>query len=400
MNSYDVLIIGAGPVGSQVAYRLASLGYRVVVIERDGEVGSHVCCTGIISRECVELFDIDSSCILWEASSAKVFAPSGDSLRISKDDVQAYIVERASFDSSLAERAQRKGAEYVLSSRVTDISVSDDGVMLHLEGGDGGRSLKGKAVVIANGFGSTLPSKLGLGRIQEFIIGAQTEVHTEGVDEVEVYLSHSIAPGFFAWLAPVSTNRARAGLFAHEKSRPHMKSFLSDLASRGKVRDVEGVVTCGGIPLKPLARSYGDRVLVVGDAAGQVKPTTGGGIYFGLICADIASGVLGEALAAGDLSARMLARYESLWKEKLNRELKTEYLIRKLYNKLSDKQIGTIFKVVREKHIHRSLLDSPSLSFDWHGELLLEGLRRAGFWHDITKTYLPAGVWAYLRKDG
>lgn len=288
----------------------------------------------------------------------------------------------------------------MLNSRVSDISLSGDGVVLHLETGNGERTLEGRAAVIANGFGSLLPSKLGLGRIHEFMVGAQTEVQTAGVDEVEVYFSQSLAPGFFAWLAPVSPTRARAGLFARKKSGPHMKAFLAEIASQGKIQDGEGKVTYGGIPLRPLARTYGDRVLVVGDAAGHVKPTTGGGVYFGLLGADIASDVLGNALAVGDLSARMLSRYEKLWKEKLNRELKTEYLLRKVYNKLSDKQVEGIFKVAKEKRIHRTLIDSPYLSFDWHGELLLDGLRRVGFWHDVIKTYIPAGVWAYLRKNG
>ncbi|MFP3975502.1 MAG: geranylgeranyl reductase family protein [Chloroflexota bacterium] len=398
MADFDVLIVGAGPVGSRVACTLAESGYKVGVVEKGKRVGEQVCCTGIISRECAELFDIDANCILWEAPSAKVFAPSGASLRISKDDVQAYIVDRAAFDFSFAERALSKGAEYVLNSRVRDISLSGDGVMLHIEGENGERTLEGRAAVIANGFGSTLPGKLELGSIQEFMVGAQTEVQTAGVDEVEVYFSHSIAPGFFAWLAPVAPNRARVGLFAHRKSGPHMKAFLAELASQGRIQDSGGTVAYGGIPLKPLARTYADRVLVVGDAAGQVKPTTGGGVYFGLLCADIASEVLGEALAAGDLSASRLSRYEKLWKEKLGRELKIEYVLRKLYNKLSDKQIESIFSVAKKKRIHRSLLDSPYLSFDWHGELLLEGLRRAGFWHDVIKTYIPAGVWAYLRS--
>ncbi|MFA4837241.1 MAG: FAD-dependent oxidoreductase, partial [Dehalococcoidia bacterium] len=98
MNSYDVLIIGAGPAGSRVAYKMAESGYRVAVFDKHQNGIGKVCCTGIIGKECFELFDIGSGSVLREAKSAKLFAPSGEFLQVSKDEVQAYIVDRAAFD--------------------------------------------------------------------------------------------------------------------------------------------------------------------------------------------------------------------------------------------------------------------------------------------------------------
>ena len=126
-----------------------------------------------------------------------------------------------------------------------------------------------------------------------------------------------------------------------------------------------------GISLKPLARTYGRRLVVVGDAAGQVKPTTGGGIYYGLLCADIAASNLHRALDNDDLSAKNLASYEREWKKKLGRELKIGYYARKFYEHLSDKQIDRIFDIIKSNGIDEALLKADDLSFDWHGEVIL-----------------------------
>ncbi len=111
---------------------------------------------------------------------------------------------------------------------------------------------------------------------------------------------------------------------------------------------------------------------MVGDAAVQVKPTTGGGIYYGLLCADIATDHLHRALGDDDLSSKSLAGYEREWKKKLERELKICYYARKFYEHLSDKQIDRIFDIIKSSGIDEALLKADDLSFDWHGEVILK----------------------------
>lgn len=396
MKRYDVLVVGAGPAGSRVAHKLAESGHSVAVFEKQREIGDHVCCTGIIGAECMTLFDIDKSCVLREARSASLFAPSGQSLRVSKDEVQAHIVDRPAFNRLLVERARRQGADYFTDSYVSDIAASHDGVEVRVDKGGGSQTFAGKVAVIANGFVSKLPQMVGLGRINAFIPGAQVEVETCSVEEVEIYFSQRLAPHFFAWLVPISSHRARVGLFAPHHPGAHLKAFLAHLAEKGKVAKGIPVVSYGAIPLKPLSRTYGRRVLVVGDAAGQVKPTTGGGIYYGLLCADIASATLHQALAAGDFSGQALAPYEKLWKRKLARELRIDYFARRLYNRLSDSQIDSIFNIVREHGIHQSLVNSSRGSFDWHGELVIEGMKHLSPWWNMFTRYVPAYIWKSL----
>ncbi len=397
MEHYDVLIIGAGPAGSRAAHQLALQGYKAAVFEKSGTIGNKLCCTGIIGRECVDLFDIGNDCILQEANSAKLFAPSGEHIRISKEEPQAYIVDRTAFDRSLATKAKNAGAAYLLSSNVRSISISQNGVGLSVNQQRGTNTFHGKAVIIANGFGSKLPSKLGMGQIKNLITGAQAEVETNGIEEVEVYFSHKLAPGFFAWLAPISNHSARVGLFAKENPGEYLKQLLAQLASEGKTSSTEANISYGGIPLRPLPKTYEQRVMVVGDAAGQVKPTTGGGIYYGLICADFAAETLHRAFQSDDFSKKNLSQYEKLWKAKLGRELRIDYFARRFYNRLSDKRINTMFNIVRDNNIHEKMLQSSYKSFDWHGELVLDGLKQIGPWRHLFGTHLPNYILRSLR---
>ena len=146
---------------------------------------------------------------------------------------------------------------------------------------------------------------------------------------------------------------------------------MSSLVAQGKIVSAEDKMSYGGIPLKPLPKTYSERLVVIGDAAGQVKPTTGGGIYYGLLSADIAANTLHRALENNDLSAKSLASYERQWRKKLGWELRIGYWARKFYERLSDRQIARMFDVIESNGIDEALLKAEDLSFDWHGEAVL-----------------------------
>ncbi|HEY49238.1 MAG TPA: NAD(P)/FAD-dependent oxidoreductase [Dehalococcoidia bacterium] len=373
-ETYDAMVVGAGPAGSYLAYRLAKLGYKVLVFERRPKVGDAVCCTGIVGKECLDRFPIANDTPAVQANSATFYAPSGESLSLRKETAQAYVVDRAAFDNALARRAQDEGAEYLMSARVNDLVLFDHRVRADVELGGRTGNFEGKVAVISTGFGASLPGKLGLGKISDFVLGAQAEVDIKGVDEVEIYMGQSIAPGFFAWLVPTTSGRGLAGLLTRRDPPSYLKNFLSKLHEQGKIASTDVECNYGGIPLRPLSRTYRDRVVVVGDAAGQVKPTTGGGVYYGMLCADIAADTIHEALCADDFSAERLADYEQRWKRILAKEIQIGYLARRFYEKLSDSQIEHIFGIIQADRIHEDLLRSPDFSFDWHGDAILRVL--------------------------
>ena len=369
-----MIVIGGGPAGSRVACRLGEGGSRVLVLERKPRPGEKPACTGIISRECADAFNIEDRLILRQANSASLFSPSGNRIYLHREETQACILDRAAFDIAMAERAQRAGAEYSFDSRVTNVTIEPDRVSVAVSRRGTEEQISSKSVVIACGFAPGLLRRLGLGTFRDYALGAQAEVKTSSIEEVEVYFGDT-APGFFAWLAPLSPSTARAGLLAREKPGGYLKKWLGHLQSEGRIAAADVKISYGAIPLKPLTRTYGERMIAVGDAAGQVKPTTGGGIYYGLLCADIAADTLHEALAEGDLSAKRLSLYEKAWRRKLGRELRTGYWARKLFERLSHRQIDRLFEIVKAGGIDEALLQAADVSFDWHSRTIRQLLK-------------------------
>ncbi len=366
---YDVAVIGGGPVGSHVAYKLAGRGYGVVVLEKKERLGERVCCAGIIGKECVDSFAVGESVILRWVSSANLFSPSGKSLRLWRQEAQACVLDRAAFDVAMAVQAQGRGVEYVFNSPVRRIEVGDGGVKIEVARQGQRADFEAKVVVIAAGSGSRLTE--GLGKIGRFVVGAQVEVEAD-VGEVEVYFGQKIAPDFFAWLVPTSPHRALVGLLSRRSPGLYLERLMASLSAQGKIASAEARLSYGGVLLKPLSRTYSERLLVVGGAAGQVKPSTGGGIYYGLLCADLAADNLHRALETNSLSAGSLANYEREWKRKIGRELKMGYWLRRFYEHLSDKQIDKIFDIMKDRGSIDTLLKADDLSFDWHGEAMVK----------------------------
>ena len=351
----------------------------MAVLERKSAPGLDVCCTGIISTECFDSFGVSPEVVLAKVNSAKFFSPSGKWFSLKTEKVQAYVVDRASFDLAIAAKAKTQGADYFLSSRVSDVAINRDEVQIEALCSRLKEVFRARAVVLATGFKPKLTQRLGMGKIKHFLIGAQAVVETKHIDEVEVYFSQEVAPSFFAWLVPTSEDKASVGVISSYHARLYLKKLLASLASQGKVIENEVEIRQKVIPLGTLPQTYGDRVLVIGDAAGQVKPTTCGGIYFGHLGAQMAAEVLSQALRSDDLTATRLSHYQKAWRAKIGREISIGYRARQLYGKLSDQRIEQIFRVIESYGIAESLLKSPDSSFDWHSKQILAALRRSLF---------------------
>ncbi len=374
---YDAIVVGAGPSGSHVAAELARRGHRVALLEQHDRPGKKGCCTGIVGRECLEVFPVARQAVVREARGARFFSPSGASLALEKPAAPAFILDRQTFDEAMVANAALQGVECLLGTRVKAVSTAGEAARVEAEAGGRARALEARSVVLACGFGSPLPAAMGFGRAGDHTAGAQAEVDSS-TDQVEVYLGQRHAPGFFAWLVPARGGKALAGLLARRNARALLEGFLGYLKDEGKIAADPAPPRFGGIPLRPLGRTCGDRIIVVGDAAGQVKPITGGGIYYGLLCASIAGDVLHRAMEGGDFSARGLSEYDRRWRRLLGRELRLGRWARRAFERLSDRQMERLMAVARDGRATQSILDDPGFSFDWHGRLILRALPRLG----------------------
>jgi flavin-dependent dehydrogenase len=210
---------------------------------------------------------------------------------------------------------------------------------------------------------------VGLAPATPAAFAAQVPLHGAGLDTVQVLAHRHMPQGFFGWVVPTTPDRALAGVFGRGRPRAALKSMLDGLQAEGATFELEGQPRAWGVPVRPAAVSYAERVLLVGDVAGQTKPTTGGGIYYSLRCADVAADVLDAALTADDLSAQALRPYEERWKGILGRELRLGYLARRIYEQLGAREVDSLLFLTASNGLLKE-----GVRFDWHSDLVARAL--------------------------
>jgi geranylgeranyl reductase family protein len=367
----DVIVIGGGPAGNQTALSLSRRGFQVTVLDYRQRLGDKLC-TGIVGVECVRSYGVPGHLIYKRVRGAAVVSPAGRSFLIEHDQEQACVIDRVAFVSHIADKAQQAGAEYRIHRTVTGIKVGDDGVQVCATGPDGEReSHDARAVVIASGFKSNLPRLAGLAPASVPAFAGQVPVElAEDLDTVRVYAGRHVPKGAFGWLVPAGPRTALAGLIGRGRPNEALVDFLAALEEEGLKFHQRGPVRTWGVPLRPAPRTFGERVVLVGDVAGQVKPATGGGIYYSLLCADVAAETLGRALKTGDLSEDSLRQYEDNWRGRLGSELRMGYLARQIYEALGPHELDTLVMLAASNGILKH-----GFAFDWHGDLVARALR-------------------------
>jgi digeranylgeranylglycerophospholipid reductase len=382
---YDLAVIGAGPAGCLLARLIGSAGFSVVILEEHASAGEPVNCSGIIGVEAFHKFDLPQETIIRPIDSFRFFSPSGAVLEYRHIETLAFAVNRSLFDIAMADRATSAGAELRLHSRVNKVVVNRDFVELTV---NRDQVVRSKFVAIATGAGSTLTEQLGLGPPQKYVLGAQLECETLSLNDVEIHFGRRVAPSNFAWVIPLQKGRAKIGLICQKNARSSLEKFLLQPSLRNKIVR-QGKILCSLLPLETIQKSYAERTLVLGEAAGQIKTITCGGIYYGMLAAELASEVLKEAIGKNSGHASDLAAYEERWRDLLQRELELGSRVRFFFNRLSDFQINSMFDVALKDGIMK--LISEKVSFDWHYELI-----NAVFRHSLVKALFQPMTYAKL----
>ena len=384
----DIVVVGGGPCGSYSAYTAAKLGAEVLVCEEHEEIGVPKHCAGHLNISSLMRLGlrIPRGAVENEIRGAVFYSPSGKEFVLRCRAPVTYVVNRELFDKHLFDLAVKSGVQYRLKSRVKSLlfdSGSVKGVSLK-EGGNEER-LEANVVIDAEGCSSKLLKKTGLHGLKGSMMvkGIQAEVDdVEDVDEdmVEVYLGRNVAPGFFAWIIPKKDGSAKVGLATGSgDSRKYLRRFMEKhpVASQKLRKSRVTGLSLHPIPLGgPVAKTYSDGFLAVGDAASQVKPTTGGGVIFGLTCARVAGEVAYEAVKKQDFSEAFLSRYQSRWKRLVGFDLAAMLRMRRMLDSLPDSRIDGMIGLCRRLGID-SVLEKVG-DLDFQGRSLIPMIKHPG----------------------
>ena len=379
---HDAVIVGAGPAGSRVARDLAAAGFDVAILEEHGDIGSPCHCSGLITQRTLDLAGVGRDIVLNEIRGSFVSSSPQRRYRLGGGRTYASVIDRVMLDRRLVAQAVDVGAALSLRTRYESHSLVD---------GAGGRSGHAEVSIRSAGVPSVLRARLVIGcdgarsrvartlhpdrRVTGVISGlGALATYEPGLpqDHVEVFLDPHAAPGWFGWTIPLANGTARLGT----GSGNGIRAIESFRRLRARFPDSFGASevishTGGLIALWEPGPLVSERAMLVGDAARQVKPTSGGGIYNALVAAGLASKVAKQALHRDELSGRSLQRYEQLWKRAMQGEMQRQRDLRRAFIALRPDELDKVLAVLDRPEVRGAIEASGDIDFPSRAALTL-----------------------------
>jgi digeranylgeranylglycerophospholipid reductase len=368
---FDVVVVGAGPAGTRAARDLASAGYRVALLEEHRQVGLPCHCSGLISPRALREAAVGEDIVLNDVRGATFHFSPAHRLEIRGTRTHAHVIDRVELDRRLACQAAVAGAELFLRTRFLRFAIehshADSRVIVHILSNGTEGHLRSRVLIGADG---------AFSRVRRQLLGHAVERHVSALgahafydanprpDHVEVFIDQLAAPGWFGWTIPLSPRYARIGVGTSNSPRAsenlaRLKSSFPESFGRARIQSLSG----GRIPIWRPGVLAVERVLLVGDAARQVKPTSGGGIYLALRAAGLAADVVARALRRSHVASTDLMEYQSAWNSTLGTELRKQQLLRATADRLSPAVLHRIGATLSAKDLLPRLEASADLDF-------------------------------------
>ena len=379
-SAYDVIVVGAGPAGSTAARYAAVGGASVLMLEKDRDVGYPVRCGEAVSHEgVVQFIQPDPKWIAATVSKFRIVVPNGNSI-VPRLDGIGYVLERRLFDYELANVAARAGAEVVTKAYVYDLIRSNgatEGVRALIK--DQKVEIRGKIIIGADGVESRVGKWAGIDttcHIRDMESCAQVTLSGVHVDEgiLDFYFGDKIAPGGYLWVFPKGKDVANVGIGISVESAKEKSAikYLEEFIEKRYPHAATLTRIAGGVPCaKTCDEIVKSNVMLVGDAAHQVNPVSGGGIISGMIGGMIAGQVAGEAIVRNDLLH--LREYEKRWHKRLGWRHEVFYHIKEAISRFTDDTLNQLCedacKLPEEKRtvgsiFRAALWNQPSMLLD------------------------------------
>ncbi|HII02692.1 TPA: NAD(P)/FAD-dependent oxidoreductase [Methanosarcinaceae archaeon] len=384
---YDVIVVGAGPAGSTAAKTAAEKGLDVLLIEKRQEIGVPVRCGEGVSKTFLkEHVEIDERWVCAEVKGSRIYSPDGTMVEMGEEvsgKEVGFVLERKIFDRALAELAARAGAEVRVKTGATGLIFEDDfvkGIRLRHLGKE--CEVRADLVIGADGVESKVGRWAGIDtalKPSDIETCAQYLMAGLDIDQeyCEFYLGSEVSPGGYAWIFPKGEGKANVGVgilgskTGKFKPKPvdYLNSFVDKYFPEGKV---VGMVV-GGVPVSGgLEKTTVNGLMLIGDAARQSDPITGGGVLNGMDAGKIAGEAAYKAISAGDLSAEKLEKlYGKRWKAEIGHKIDMNLVVKNCFVNLSDEDLNSLAHSVKDvKFESMRLLELLHVLFKSNGKLL------------------------------
>ena len=372
MPDYDVIVAGGSISGLLAAREIAAGDLSVAVLEEDSEIGTPEHCGGVVSTSGIHNLGIVPDIKTIENSSithAKIFSHSS-CFEISAAKQKVIVLDRRAFDKQIAYQAQNKGAEIRVKCSMRSFGKQDDEYLVKTSEGD----LSCEYFVDARGVGSLI-SRNREGVLQS----AQYEIYASWIepDTIEVAFDSQLYPGFFAWIIPTGRARGKVGVAGRRiNAASALQYYLNSKGKHSVMRKIYAPIWING----PLKSFVTDRTIIVGDAAGQSKPTTAGGIY----SCGMAGVLAGQALVNSaeqsnsdrkEKQLSLLKYYESKWLSMFKAEFDKMLLVRRLFERMDNRAIDDLINAIPPEVIQEASSDGD---FDFHSSAVARILGAKG----------------------
>lgn len=346
MNEYEIIVAGGGPVGCFVAEQLASIGRHVAIFEEHETIGKPVHCAGLVTPRVLDISKCSQVGIIQnKIFGAVIHSPSGMTLTIGENRIHGLVINRQKFDEHISQKAVKAGATLSLKHKVVSAKKQENRITLTIQKDSQMLAARCNILIGADGPYSNIRKIFRFPQPIEMLHGIGAELSDTVLNPhfVHIFLGHKIAPGFFAWIIPTNIHgtTARIGLCIGKQSQYKLQHYYDTLLQQPLLQGTTPIRQFGGvIPLGPLKKTVVDNVMIVGDTAAQVKPTSGGGIYPGLFCGVKCAIVAEEALQKQQFDEQILKTYHTQWIKEIGRELFMGMKFRKIFVNLTDTQLN------------------------------------------------------------
>ncbi len=354
---YDVVIVGSGPAGSVTARFAAESGAKVLVIERRREIGVPVLCGEGISRKIDSWGMLDGDkWIARKMDGARIYAPNGTMVKLSAEQAgneTGYVIYRDVFDKELARKAMVAGAEYMMNTKAVGLIKDDNGGIKGVKALHFNEEIEIEADIIvgADGVESRVGKWAGINttlRPKDLESCAQyTLANVDCQDAyVDFFLGKEKAPGGYIWVFPKDNDTANVGIgVLANLSKPGMAKELLDkfIASDDRLKNGQPLrFLAGAVPVARPIETVRDNIMLVGDAARQVDPITGGGLTHSLEVGKIAGEVIGKAVEEQNFCREFLMEYERRWKKAIGKKMERNYMVKEIMLSFDDKTLNML----------------------------------------------------------